>query len=90
MSPLLRHPEIDALMRPLLDRGRAALRARFDTVPLLLRPIGGESIAVVTEADFCTAPALVLSYVVMTRSATHVLCASGHLCALIEYLPEKW
>jgi len=82
-------------MLPLLERGREALRTYIRALPDGEGPIGGarsigRSIDIVTHDDFCKHAALVMRHVIHNRSPTHILCADGALCALIESRPTSW
>ncbi len=79
-----------ALMRPLLERGRAAFRLEMEALPERGRPIWGDSLHVVTEQDFATHAMLCIRYVVTSRTPLQILCASGVLCALLEHRPDHW
>lgn len=81
-------PGVALAMLPLLERGTEALRLKFANVPLADRPIG-LTVDVVTEFDFIRYPALVLAHVCRNGTSTHILCASGVLCSLLERLSGK-
>ena len=80
--------ELAKAIVPLLERGGEELRAYINGLPPWGQPLGGakaigKSIHIVTHADFCAHPALVLRYVVESKVPVHVLCEDGHLCALL-------
>lgn len=91
MSPTAPDTETAMRMLPLLDRGREALHAHLASLPAVARPmVVGNSLSVVTEADYVANAILLLRHVCRNGAPTHILCTDGHLCALLEHLPEKW
>lgn len=90
MIPDAPHDETALRMQPLLKRGRQALFAYLRTFPKERRPIGGGQIHVVTRSDFVANADLCLSHVELNGTPTHVLCANGALCVLIEKREQNW
>lgn len=75
-------------MRPLIERGRKRLREYLDAFDPMDRPIGGESLAVVDEADFFANVALCMRHVTVNERPLYILCENGDLCALLS--PLTW
>jgi hypothetical protein len=81
-------PLVEARMRPLIERGRARLRQYLSTFDPYERPIGGESLNVVDEGDFCAHVVLCMRHVTVNERPLYILCANGDLCALLS--PLTW
>lgn len=75
-------PIVAERMRPLIERGRARLRAYHDTFDLLDRPIGGETMNVIEEGDFMANVVLCLRHVTVNGVTLYVLCPTGEPCVI--------
>lgn len=96
LSAVLHTPDTSAAlgMEPLLDRGRAALRAYIDGLPVEEQPLGGaravsEAMLVVTHDDFVAYAALCVRHVIRNGAHLNVLCENGALCAVFDKRTSK-
>lgn len=96
---MLLHPPDPAAalaIEPLLERGKAALRAHIASLPPHDQPLGGPDVAVrqlkavVTIDDFIANAGLCFSHVVNNGALLHILCEGGAICAVFDKRVTKW
>ena len=72
-------------MEPLIAKGRAAFALHSDHLPIIERPIGITSSAIVTRSDFLINVELCLEYVMRISPTILILCeGEGTLCVVFS------